>query len=179
MYAEIENLPDREALAWALGCVMAACRQRASLLGLAVVSARLCVALAAGAFGFIHVLMGSMNLWFKLAVVSGMEVNASQSYLEVLRETPLDYWLTNFAVLMSIGLLHVFAALMMAVGRNDWVHRLALAVIGLTLTISLFRLGGFGLSMIYIVLITMMATTSSGLSWLWRWDERRMARLAQ
>jgi hypothetical protein len=180
MHAEIENLPDREALAWALGCVVAACRQRASLLGLAVVSARLCVALAAGAFGVLHVVVGSINLWVKLAVMSGLPVHGqSDGYMQPIQTMSMNATLESFAVLFSLGLLHIAAALMMAIGRNDWVHRLALAVIGLLLVFALFDVARIAWPMIYVVLITMMATTSSGLAWLWKWDERRMARLAQ
>ena len=180
MYAEIENLPDHEALAWALGCLAAACRQRASLLAVTVVSARLCIALAAGMFGLLHVMIGGANLWLKLAQMSGDPLHQLTAYhAQTLQGTSLSHWLSSFAQMSLLGGLHMMAATMLAVGRHDRVHQLAFGIIAVEVLFAITGVSGLTLSVIYLVLITMMATTSTGLAWLWRWDERRMAQQVQ
>jgi hypothetical protein len=175
MYAEIENLPDREALVWALGCLAAACRLRASLLAALIVGARLCVALAAGLFGYVHVWASTNNLWFKLQIMSGASPKIPASFISSLNSQPLDYWVWICVMFSALGLLHLVAAAMMAIGRNDRVLQLLVVVVGFDLLMSMAGLGGFTLPAVYMGLITLMALVSAGLAWLWRWDERRMA----
>ncbi|HEV7694177.1 MAG TPA: hypothetical protein VGO52_25305 [Hyphomonadaceae bacterium] len=175
MYAEIENLPDRAALVWALGCLAAACRLRASLLAALIVGARLCVALAAGLFGYVHVWSSTHNLWFKLQIMSGVSPKLPASFINGLNSQPIDHWVWICVMFSTLGILHLIAAAMMALGRNDKVLQLSVVVIGLDLLMSVAGLGGLTLSAIYIGLITLMALVSAGLAWLWRWDERRMA----
>src|SRR5262249_38126517 len=160
------------ALTWALGCLAAALRQRASFLAVMVVSARLCIALAAGAFGAAHVAIGGSNLSFKLAQMAGVTLHGlTRTPLEWLQPVALIHWLGSFATMGFLGGLHIAAAMMLAVGRHDWVHRLALGIIVLELAFALFGASGFTFPAIYLVLITMMAVASSILAWLWAWDE--------
>jgi len=176
MYAEIENLPDREALVWSIGCIAAALRQRASFLAVMVVSARLCVALAAGLFGLVHVWASSMNLWLKVAQLSGTQVSGLTRYhAETIQALPLDHWAWNFATMSTLGGLHIAAALMLAVGQNNLVRQMALGVVVLETAYALLGISGLTLSMIYLVLITMMGAASAILAWLLAWDVRRMS----
>jgi hypothetical protein len=175
MYAEIENLPDREALVWALGCLAAACRLRASLLAAMIVGARLCVAAAAGLFGYVHVWSSTHNLWSKLQLMSGVSPKLPASFISSLNSQPVDHWVRICVIFSALGLLHLVAASMMALGRNDRVLQLSAVVVGFDLLMPLAGMSGFALPAIYMGLITLMALVSAGLAWLWRWDERRMA----
>jgi len=180
MYAEIETLGDREALAWSVGCLAAALRQRASFLAVMVISARLCVALVAGLFGLVHVMASSSNLWLKLVQLSGTPLSGLTRYhADSLQSWPLDHWAWSFATMSTLGGLHIAAAAMLAVGQNTRVHQLALGVAALEMAYAFLGINGLTLSIIYLVLIGMMVAATSILAWLWAWDERRMAKGAR
>lgn len=177
MYAELEHLDGWRALGWAGGCVAAAYRQRASVVAMAVVSARLCVALAAGAFGLLHVVLSISSLWLKLAMMLGASLDhVSPARLRLIAAGPVEHWLVVVGVLGALGVLHMAAAVTLAVGRNDRVCRYAIALVIFEVVIGVFGLPGMTLPTIYVGLALMMALASSGLAWLWLWDERRMAR---
>jgi hypothetical protein len=176
MYAEIENLDDREALAWALGCLAASYQARASFMAVAIIGARLCVATAAGAFGLFHLAISFQNIWMKLASMNGLPLPGRAEYLEIIATHPLDYYLRVFGVLSVVGLSHVIAALLMAAGRNDRVQQAAVVIVIIEVLMApAVGTAGPLMAMIYIFLITLMAVTSSGLTWLWRRDMQRMA----
>ena len=177
MYAEIENLDDRAALGWACGCLAAAYGQRASVTAIAVVSARLCVALAAGAFALAHFIYCIANLWLKIGLMTGASfADVSPARLRFIAEAPLEHWLASFVVIGALGTLHAAAAIMLAMGRNDRVCRYALVLVVMQVAVGMLGLSGVTWPVIYVGLTLMMALASSGLAWLWMWDERRMAR---
>lgn len=168
MLAELEYVEGRDSLAWALGCVMASYRQRASALAIAIAAAQVCVGLAAGAFGFLHVYVGFDNLRAKVLFLAGQLPNP-----------PPEHWLRLFLMFAVCGMLHVAAALMMAVGSSRRVLQLAIVIVGFYLVAPLTGAGQLSVPLIfqaiYIGLITLMAAAAAGLAWLWRWDERRLS----
>jgi len=175
MYAELEHLDGYPALGWAIDCLAASYRLRASLIAVGVVAARLCVAAAAGLFGLMHVMLSTANLWTKILAIAG-EAHHRTEFVRTVDSLPLEHWVWQFLMLTALGVLHVMAALMMAIGRNDRVQQLALVVVGFDLLMPLsIGWGGFIVPAIYMGLITLMAVVSAVLAWLWRWDEQRMA----
>jgi hypothetical protein len=175
MYAELEHLEGAKALSWALGCVAASYRQRASFLTAMIVGARLGVAMAAGAFGLVHVTSSSTHLWAKTRLIAGQTLDVHRmEYVRAIDAQPLEHWVWLFLVASTLGALHLAAALMMAAGRNDRVLKLAVVIVGADLSMPFVGMGALTLPAIYMGLITLMALASSGLAWLWRWDERRM-----
>lgn len=177
MYAEIENLDDSAALRWALGCLVAAYRQRASAIAVAVVSARLFVGLAAGVFGAVHLIFCVANLYLKLAIMNGASLtNVGPVRLRLIDAMPLQHWVIGFAVLGMLGVLYACLAVALATGRSDRVCRHALALVVAPTAFQLVGLPGLTWPVLYVVLALLMAALSFGLSWLWAWDERRMAR---
>lgn len=176
MYAELAQLEGAEALAWAFGFLAASYRLRASFLAVAIFSARLGVATTAGLFGFVHVMSSSANLWTKIQLItSDAPASTRTEFIRSIDAQPLEYWTGIFLTASTLGLLHLAAALLMATGRNDGVLKLAIVIVGVDLIIPLAGMGAFALAAIYMGLITLMALVSSGLAWLWRWDERQMA----
>jgi hypothetical protein len=177
MFAELEHLEGAEAMAWALGCLSASYRLRASFLAVAIVGARLGVATTAGLFGLVHVLSSSRHLWTKTQLITGEALATHRmEYIRAIDARPLEHWLWLFLTASTLGLLHLAAALMMATGRNDRVLKLAIVIVGFDLIMPLAGMGEFTLPALYMGLITLMALVSSGLAWAWRWDERRVAR---
>lgn len=177
MYAEIETLEDRKSLGWALGCVAASYRQRASVAAVGVVSTRLCVAAAAGAFGLLHIAITGMNLWLKITRENGAATpGLPAAHTQGLDALPFDYWLGHFAVLGLLGGLHTAAAAMMAVGRYQRVVQIAIAIAAFELLMTLMRWNGLTLPGRYLTLTALLAASALALDWLWRWDERRLAR---
>jgi hypothetical protein len=176
MYAELEHLEGNKALSWALSCLAASYRLRASFLAVAIVSARLCVAAAAGLFGLIHVVSSSANLWTKILIMTdSVPEHYRAALIRSIDAQSLGHWFWIFLMFSALGFLHVMAALMMAIGRNDWVLKLAIVVVGFDLVVPFAGMGAFTAPAIYMGLITLMALVSAALAWLWRWDERRMA----
>lgn len=177
MYAELEHLDGYAALGWAIGCLAASYRLRASLIAVGVVAARLCVAAAAGLFGAMHVMLSSANLWKKILAIAGEAPDAARATLvRSVDSLPLEHWVWQFVMLSALGLLHVMAAIMMAIGRDDRVLKLAMVVVAFDLMMPLtVGWGGLIVPAIYMGLITLMGVVSAGLAWLWRWDEQRMA----
>jgi hypothetical protein len=168
MLTELEYIEGKDSLAWAFGCVMASYRQRASLLAVAIVAAQLCVGLAAGGFGFLHVYVGFDNLRAKARFLAGQ-----------LQIPPSEHWLWLFLVFAVCGMLHVAAALMMAIGSSRRVLQLAIVIVGFYLVAAPAASGHLSVPVvfqaIYIGLITLLAAVAAGLAWLWRWEERRLA----
>lgn len=176
MYAELEHLDGYAALGWAIGCLAASYRLRGSLIAVGLVAARLCVAAAAGLFGAMHMMLGSANLCQKILVIAGEAPNPAHATLvRNVDSLPLGHWAWQFLMLWALGLLHVMAAMMMAIGRDDRVLKLAMVVVAFDLMMSLtVSWGGLIVPAIYMGLITLMGVVSAGLAWLWRWDEQRM-----
>jgi hypothetical protein len=147
---------------------MASYRQRASALALAIVAAQVCVGLAAGAFGFLHVYVGFDSLRAKVLFLASQQPTP-----------PPENWLWLFLVFAVCGLLHVGAALMMAIGSSRRVLQLAIVIVGFYLVAAPVASGHLSVPVvfqaIYIGLIMLMAIVAAGLAWLWRWDERRLA----
>jgi hypothetical protein len=179
MLAELEYVEDGDSLAWAFGCLMASYRQRASLLAVGIVAAQVCVALAAGAFGFLHVYVSFENLRAKILLLAGqLPAPAPASSMHTIDSYPLEHWLWIFLVFTVGGMLHVVAALMMAIGSNGRVLRLAIVIVGFDLVAPLVASTHTVPAIyqaIYIGLITLMAIVAAAFAWLWRWDERRLA----
>lgn len=178
MYAELEHVEGGwPAMKWACGCLTAAYRQRASVVAIAVVGARLGVALAAGLFGLMHLVVAITAAWFKLQAIAGADLRVlGQWWTRSVQESSVEQIALLCCVLGVIGAVHVVAAVMLALGRNDRVCRYAIALIVMEVAFGALRLPGMTLPTIYVVLALMMALASSGLFWLWAWDERRMAR---
>src|SRR5688572_23328632 len=175
MLAELDYIEDGDSVAWALGCLMASYRQRASLLAAGIVAAQLCVALAAGAFGFLHVYVSFENLRAKILLLAGqLPVPAPASSMHTIDSYPLEHWLWIFLVFTVGGMLHVMAALMMAIGSYGRVLRLAIIIVGVDLVApvvaSTLAVPAI-FQAIYVGLITLMALVAAGFAWLWRWDE--------
>lgn len=183
MLTELDYIEESDSLAWAFGCLTASYRQRASLLAIGIVAAQLCVALAAGAFGFLHAYVSFENLRAKILLLAGqLPAPAPGSFMHMIDSYSLEHWLWIFLALTAGGMLHVMAALMMAIGSYGRVLRLAIVIVGVDLVAPLVAYGQAVPAIyqaIYIGLITLMAVVAAGFAWLWRWDERRMARLAQ
>ncbi len=176
MYAELEHLRGAKALAWALGCLAASCRLRANFAAVAIVGARLSVAAAAGLFGCVHVMAGSKHLGTKIQIITGgVEAPCRTEIICTIASQPLGHWIWMFLAFSTLGLLHVLASLLMAVGRNESLLKLAIVIVGVDLTMPLAGMGGDTLPAIYIGLIMLMAVVSASLAFLWRWDERRIA----
>lgn len=182
MLAELEYVEDRNSLAWAFGCLMASYRQRANLLAAGIVAAQLLVALAAGAFGFLHAYASFGNLRAKILLLAGQPpVPAPGSFMHTIDSYPLEHWLWIFVVFTVGGVLHILAALMMAIGSNGKVLKLALVIVGFDLVAPFIAYADDVPAIfpaIYIGLITLMAVAAAGFAWLWRWDDRRLAAAA-
>jgi hypothetical protein len=183
MLAELEYIEGKDSLAWAFGCLMASYRQRASPLAVGIVAAQLCVALAAGTFGFLHAYVGFENLRAKILLLAGqLPTPPPASFMHTIDSYSLEHWLWVFLVFAVCGVLHVMAALMMAIGSNERVLQLAIVIVGFDLVAPLVGSGHLSVPVIfqaiYIGLITLMAVVAAGFAWLWRWDERRLAATA-
>ena len=119
MLAELDYLEGSASLAWAFGCLMASCRQRANLLAVCIVTAQSCVALAAGAFGFLHAYVSFENLRTKIMLIAGQGPAPSPgSFLYTINAQSLEHWLWMFLVFTAGGMLHVIAAILMAIGSR-------------------------------------------------------------
>ena len=163
-------------MAWALGCLVASCRLRANFIAVAIVGARLCVAAAAGVFGCVHVVASSKHLLTKIQIITGgVQAPCRIEITCTIASQPLDHWIWMFLMFSTLGLLHVMASLLMAVGRNELVLKLAIVIVAVDLALPFAGMSGITLSAIYIGLIVLMAFVSAGLAFLWRWDERRIA----
>jgi hypothetical protein len=137
MLAELEYVEGNDSLAWAFGCLMTSYRQRANLVALGIVAAQLCVGLAAGAFGFLHAYVSFENLRAKILLLAGqLPTPAPGSFMHTIDSYSLDHWLWIFLVFTVGGMLHVMAAVMMAIGSNGRVLQLAIVIVG---SISLRR----------------------------------------
>jgi hypothetical protein len=182
MLAELEYAEGNDSLAWAFGCLMASYRQRASPLAVGILAAQLCVALVAGAFGFLHAYVSFENLRAKILLIAGNEPTpAPASFMHTIDAYPLEHWLWIFLVFTVGGMLHVVAALMMAIGSNGRVLQLAIVIVGFDLVAPLVASTHTVPAIyqaIYIGLITLMAIVAAAFAWLWRWDERRLAATA-
>ncbi len=179
MFAELEHLKGAQALAWALGCLAASCRLRASFIAVGIVGARLCIATAAGLFGFVHVIASSSHLWTKIQIITGgVQAPCRAEITCTIASQPLGHWIWMFLIFWTLGLLHVLASALMATGRNESMLKLAIAIVGVDLVMPFAGMSGSSLPVLYIGLIMLMAFASFGLAFLWRWDERRIA-LAQ
>lgn len=179
MLAELDYVEDGDSLAWAFGCLMASYRQRMSLLAVGIVAAQLCVASAAGVFGFLHAYVSFENLRAKIMLLTGLQPSpAPGSFLYAIDSYPLEHWVWIFLVFTTGGMLHVIAAIMMAIGSNRKVLPLAIVIVAFDLVAPLAaspHLVPAIFPAIYIGLITLMAIVAAGFVWLWRWDERRLA----
>lgn len=179
MLAELDYVTDEDASEWALGCLVASYRQRASALAIGLVIAQLCVALPAAVFGFLHAYVGFDNLRAKIMLLAGaLPPPAPESFLYAIHARPLEHWLTISVVFAIGGALHVLAATMMAIGNNRKVLPLAIVVVALDL-VAPMAVASHSVApvatAIYIGLITLMAIAAAAFAWLWRWEERRSA----
>lgn len=179
MLAELDYLEGTASLAWAFGCLMASCRQRANLLAVCIVTAQSCVALAAGAFGFLHAYVSFENLRTKIMLIAGQGPAPSPgSFLYTINAQSLEHWLWMFLVFTAGGMLHVIAAIMMAIGSNRRVMQLAAVIVAFDLVAPLVASTHpipTIFPAIYVGLITLMALAAAAFAWLWRWDEQRLA----
>ncbi len=177
MLAELDYIEGSASLAWAFGCLMASYRQRASLLAVGIVAAQLCVGLAAGAFGFLHAYVSFENLRAKILLLAGKAPTPPPgSFMYAIDSQPLEHWLWIFLLFAAGGVLHVIAAIMMAVGSNKRVMQLAIVIIVFDLVAPLVATHPVSVIFpaIYIGLITLMALVAAAFAWFWRWDERRL-----
>jgi hypothetical protein len=178
MLAELDYVEGGAAPAWAFSCLIASYRQRASLLSLTIVAAQSCVALAAGAFGFLHIHFSFENLRTKLLLLANHAPTPPGTFLHAINAQPLEHWLWMFLTFAAGGLMHIAAAIMMAIGKNRRVLQLAPVIIVFDLIAPLIA-APHAISAIfpaiYIALITLMALVAACFAWLWRWDERRLS----
>lgn len=179
MAAEAEHIEQAdETLHFALGCVAAAYRRRLSAVTLAVIGARLTIALAAALFGVMHIMISAQNLCLKLELEDGGPGRCAIRSAAVLRyidDTGLDRWVAMFVVWGGLGVLHIFAAAALAGGRTRTVYGLAvaIAIVGMASP----RIGGAMASWAptYVVLIGAMSLSAFLLQRAWRWETRRLS----
>ena len=179
MLAELDYVEGSASLAWAFGCLMASWRQRASLLAVGLITAQSCVALAAGAFGVLHSYVSFENLRAKILLLAGQApAPPPGSFLYTINAQSLEHWLCMFLVFTAGGMLHIIAAIMMAIGSNRRVVQLAVVIVAFDL-VAPFVASTHPIPAIfpaiYIGLITLMALVAAAFACLWRWDEQRLA----
>lgn len=180
MRAEVEHIgDDGPALAWALGCLVAAYRQRTSLVTIGVAGARAAIALAAAGFGYGHIDIGMRNLILKAQLMAGI-VSIPPSgpravYLGILDAEPLGHWAWAALIFGIVGGLHILAAGLLALGRGARLRIVLAALVVLTTTSHLTGGGGLTLPVIYAALLLMMGGTGAVLDRLWAGERKRLA----
>ncbi|HZW15978.1 MAG TPA: hypothetical protein VFF66_06960 [Brevundimonas sp.] len=178
MTAELKHIDDqRSALGFALGCVIAAYRQRLGLVAALHLSARLVTALAASGFGIVHIALPWSNLDLKLKLVSNPDFAACgthcMGWISTVNSLPLSHWFWQQIAMGVFGVLHLMAAFMFARGDISRLMVISGLIAGLAVTLPMIGSGGMTFPTIYVMLIAMLIAMGFGLAKLQKWDLAR------
>lgn len=178
MTAELTHIVEPSAaLSFAIGCVVAAYRQRLGVVAALGFSARLSTALAASGFGLIHIFLPWSNLDLKMKLMTDPGFTACGAsctgWVRTVNDLPLSYLLWQQAAMAGFGILHLIAVVMFFQGdmRRLIVTSVLIAVLAFVLPLT--NSGGITLPVVYVVLITMLAAMGFGLAKLQQWDFAR------
>lgn len=178
MAAELGHVDDRRsALSFALGCVVVAYRQRLGGIAAFILSARLCTALAASAFGLLHIGLPWSNLDLKMKLLTSPSYTACgtqcMGWVSTVSGLPLSHWLWQLMALGAFGVLHLIAAFMFL--RSE-ISRLMIAsglIAGSAFALPMMGSGGLTFPAVYAMLIAILVAMGFGLAKLQQWDFAR------
>lgn len=180
MVAELDHVENADdAFEFALGCVLAAYRQRIGIVAILAFSARLGTALAAGLFGLLHIIQPWSNVALKMRLGADPSFTACgarcENWVRIVGDLPLGHWLWQQIAMAAFGALHLVAAALLLRGSLRPLVWTGAIVAVFALAMPGLGAGGITFPAIYILLIAMMVALGGGLEKL---EQSSMARHA-